>query len=119
MKPAIYEQHDAAFKHVSAFVVVAKGERVATVAIKFPRDGAGRLYAYVHWIGVEMKRGYAGGYGYDKRTAAVRDACRRIEWPISSGVLGCAEFAAAIDGSDGEDWSNALRKAGFDVWEAV
>ena len=39
----IYEQHDKAFSRVSAFVILdSKGERVATVAIKFPADGAGR-----------------------------------------------------------------------------
>lgn len=73
----IYEQHDAAFKRVSAFVIMSAGERVATVAIKFPADGAGRLYAYVHWLGNEMTRGQASGYGYDKRSAAIADAARK------------------------------------------
>ena len=59
----IYEQHKAAFSNVSAFVIVKGGERVATIAFKFPRDGAGRLFAYVHWLGEEMIRGYASGGG--------------------------------------------------------
>ena len=68
----IYDQHAKAFAAVQAFVILdTSGERVATVALKFPRDGAGRLYAYVHLIGVEMVRAHAGGYGYDKRSAAV------------------------------------------------
>ena len=71
---SIYELHDKAFRHVSAYVILLNGERVATVAIKFPADGAGRLYAYVHWIGTPMVRGFAGGYGYDKRSAACADA---------------------------------------------
>src|SRR4051812_8286161 len=74
----IYDQHKAAFANVSAFVVLKDGERVATVAIKFPRDGAGRLYAYVHWIGLEMVRGSATGYGYDKRSAAVSSAAGKL-----------------------------------------
>lgn len=53
----IYDLHSKAFARVSAYVVLDKsGERVATVAFKFPADGAGRLYAYVHWIGVPMVR---------------------------------------------------------------
>ena len=71
MKPTIYEQHDAAFRHVNAYVIMRGRERVGTVAIKYPRDGAGRLWAYVHFLGMPMVRGYAGGYGYDKKTAAL------------------------------------------------
>jgi predicted GNAT superfamily acetyltransferase len=115
----IYTQHAAAFAKVSAFVILDRdGERVATVAIKFPRDGAGRLYAYVHWFGVEMKRGHANGYGYDKRSAAVADAARRIEWPVDTGS-GCNAFAEAATRDGGEDWTRAVEKAGFRVLQAV
>lgn len=118
MKPAIYDQHDKAFNRVSAFVIVKDGERVATVAIKFPADGAGRLYAYVHWLGLEMVRGWANGYGYDKRSAAVSDACTRMckagETPAASWP-----FTAALTCSDGTDWTRALEKAGFTVWQAI
>ena len=75
----IYDQHRAAFSNVSAYVVMHGGERVATVAIKYPRDGAGRLYAYVHWLGVPMVRGFAGGGGYDKRSAACASAARKLD----------------------------------------
>lgn len=115
----IYTQHAAAFANVSAFVILNRaGERVATVAIKFPRDGAGRLYAYVHWIGAEMRRGHANGYGYDKRSAAVADAARRIEWPLDTGS-GSAEFAAAAMRDGGADWTRAVESAGFTVLQAV
>lgn len=45
----IYKQHDTAFARVSGYVIAKDGERVATIAFKFPADGAGRLWAYVHW----------------------------------------------------------------------
>ena len=116
----IYAQHTAAFASVSAFVILNQaGERVATVAIKFPRDGAGRLYAYVHWLGVEMKRGHANGYGYDKRSAAVADAARKIQWPIDLGANGPDAFAEAATRDGGEDWTRAVEKAGFRVLQAV
>lgn len=114
-----YTQHAAAFASVSAFVILNRAcERVATVAFKFPRDGAGRLYAYVHWIGVEMKRGHAGGYGYDKRSAAVADAARRISWPVDTGS-GSDAFAAAATLDGGADWTRAVENAGFTVLLAV
>ena len=116
----IYQQHDAAFSRVSAFVILKDGERVATVAFKFPADGAGRLYAYVHWIGTEMVRGFAGGFGYDKRSAAVANATRKMVAPEARG----ASFdqwlfydAARHDG--GSTWDRSLEAAGFTVLQAV
>jgi hypothetical protein len=74
----IYEQHRKAFENVAAYVIAKDGEQVATVAFKYPRDGAGRLYAYVHWLGLPMVRGYANGMVYDKGSAAVCSASRNI-----------------------------------------
>lgn len=124
MKPAIYDQHDKAFSRVSAFIVAKDGERVATVAIKFPADGASRLYAYVHWLGVPMVRGAANGYGYDKRSAAVADAVRKMPTvpqqfgPDAHQELSAA-FRKALDANSGDDWTRALEKAGFTVWQAI
>ena len=132
--PDIYDMHAAAFGSVSAFVVSRDGEKVATVAFKFPRDGAGRLYAYVHWLGLEMVRGYAGGGGYDKKTAACINAARRI--PLGAAFARAQEtgiqyaegrpwydafpaFRDAMLTDDGNDWSRNLEKAGFTVWQAV
>lgn len=128
MNRAIYDQHDAAFRNVSAFVILKGSERVATIAIKFPKDGAGRLYAYVHWIGSEMVRGMAGGYGYDKRSAAVTDAASKVDMSdredghrddFGQPVTERAEFVGALSASDGRDWTRALEAAGFTVLQAV
>lgn len=124
----IFKQHDAAFAHVSAFVIMKGGERVATIAFKFPRDGAGRLYAYVHWIGLEMVRGYAGGYGYDKRSAAVANAVAKIRsadggWkaPVNSAdqIADVLAFLNALATDSGRYWDDRLRDAGFTVLQAV
>ena len=120
----IYEQHDKAFNRVSAFVVARDGERVATVAIKFPLDGASRLDAYVQWLGMPMVRGSANGYGYDKRSAAVSNALGKLPalYPIDrglGGITGYDAFRDARDGMDSGDWTRALEKAGFTVWQAV
>jgi hypothetical protein len=115
----IYKLHGAAFANVSAFVILKGGERVATIAFKFPRDGAGRLYAYVHWIGVEMARGHADGYGYDKKSAAVESAIVKVHFPIDLGANGSGAFEKALLGIDGSTWDTALREAGFTVLQAV
>lgn len=118
----IYQQHDAAFAHVSAYVVMHKGERVATIAFKFPRDGAGRLYAYVHWLGLEMVRGYAGGFGYDKRSAACASAACRLQHKSCAenySALGFGLFWQTLAKDGGQTWNSALREAGFDVLQAV
>lgn len=121
----IYDQHTAAFAQVSSYAVLKNGEPVATVAFKFPRDGAGRLYAYVHWIGLEMVRGFAGGYGYDKRTAACASAAARM--PLDDGspemiraiAAGYAPFRAALARDAGQHWDGALRDAGFTVFQTI
>ena len=112
----IYEQHAKAFDRVSAFVIVRGDERVATIAIKFPADGAGRLWAYVHWIGLPMARGFAGGYGYDKRSAAIAKAANNMGQYQSDSF---DKFRAALAADGCSTWDIELQRAGFSVWQAV
>jgi len=126
----IYALHDKAFAQVQAFVILdAQGERVATVAIKFPRDGAGRLYAYTHAIGAPMTRGHANGYGYDKRSPAVAMGFAKAAYERASGEEP-NEYGARVQAHitaireslrtmGGEDWTRALEKAGYRVLQAV
>lgn len=122
----IYDQHSTAFSNVSAFVILKNGERVATVAFKFPKDGAGRLWCYFHWLGVPMFRAYAGGYGYDKRSAAIESAAREYKpspknkdevylWLETDQGWACN----ALYCMGGKDWADTLRDAGFTVLQAV
>ena len=125
----IYAQHQAAFARTEAFVILKDDKRVATIAFKFPADGAGRLYAYVHWIGLEMVRGYASGGGYDKRTAACAHAVvRRGGLPLGLGAetgfpdafrRDFFDFRRALAADRGPTWEHALRVAGFTVLQAV
>lgn len=113
----IYDQQRAAFAHVSAYVILKDGERVATVAFKF----GGRVTAYVHWIGLEMTRGFAGGGGYDRQSAAVIDAARKTKGGDApkSVQLNADAFLGALDARDGSHWYDNLRQAGFTVLQAV
>lgn len=121
----IYDQHRAAFANVSAYVVLDHdGQRVATIAFKYPRDGAGRLYAYVHWIGTEMVRGWAAGGGYDKHSAACSDAMARASngkhaLHFAEPGSRMAAFFFALLASDGAYWNDHLRDADFQVVSAV
>ena len=123
MAKNIYDQHQNAFASVSAYVIMRDHVRVATVAFKFPRDGASRLYAYVHWHGVPMVRGSAGGYGYDKKTAACNSASRAIQKLHTTEFIAKSahqvEFINALAIDDGNDWDRNLRNAGFEVLQAV
>ena len=119
-RASIYDQHDKAFPQVSAYVVSEGGKRMATIAFKFPKDGAARLWAYVHWLGTEMVRGYAGGYGYDKQTAAVESAVAKLAVsPTEASPARREAFQAALSNCGGYGWERRLRDAGFEVWQAV
>lgn len=126
--PDIYDQHKAAFPNVSAYVILRGSEKVATIAFKYPRDGVGRLYAYVHWLGVPMVRGFASGYGYDKHSAACASAVARLETArkadITKGVQMAhwpdfVAFLRALHKDDGNYWHRNLELAGFTVLQAV
>ena len=128
MSASIYDRHATAFHQVRAYVIMkidhTHAERVATIAFKFLPKGHGerRLWAYVHWLGSEMVRGYASGYSYDKRTAACSSAASK-----ALGSYPCAEaphthdvraFWHALEKDEGLDWSRQLELAGFTVLQA-
>ena len=71
-----WQKFDNAFKSVSAYVVMDQEtmQPIAKIALKYPKNGAGRVNAYIHLIGMEVQHGFAGGYGYDKRTASIISA---------------------------------------------
>lgn len=127
--PDIYDQHKAAFARVSAFVVVDRaGEPVATVAIRLEGARGGRLYAYVHLLGVLMVRGHAGGYGRDKRTASIAAAIAKIPPPQVSQTPGDRadrlgfnrdKLKAAAAAMSSRDWMRAVEAVGFRVLQAV
>lgn len=126
--PGIYDRHRTAFNNVSAWVVMDGADRVATVAIKY----GNAVTAYVHWIGLEMQRGQAGGGGYDRRSAACAHAMRKLPVALPDTTYDdgtphydankkarFAAFRAAMAADDGFGWDRRLQDAGFKVWQAV
>jgi hypothetical protein len=115
----IYDQHQAAFKHVSAYVVIKDGDCIANVAFKFAKSGL-RTTCYLHILGSQMVRAYASGGGYDKCTAAVHSAISRIE--AEPGDIRTIQRVGAFRDAvtdNGSHWDQDLRRAGFSVWQAV
>lgn len=118
----VYEQFDAATRSLSAYVIARAGQPVGKVVIKYGNAAT----AFVQFYGYEMAKGRATGYGYDKSSAAVRDAARKLpaiiaadSRPDSLDTL-AHEFAAAIvNGGEGNGWTRNLESAGFQVWSAL
>jgi hypothetical protein len=123
MSTNVYDLHRVAFASVGAYAISRDGERIASVAFRFPHDGAGRLWCYVHVFGTEMVRSCAGGYGYDKCSAAVASAVARIKAPEGEAWAKDAASVRAIQtclsGDSGQHWDRRLQDAGFTVWQAV
>lgn len=122
----IYDQHRAAFPNVSAYVIVRTGkdgkpESVATIAFKYPRDGMGRQFCYLHVFGGPMVRGFASGCGYDKHSASASAAAGKLKaadyYPESQADL--EAIRAALLPDDGMGWDRRVRDAGFEVFQAV
>jgi hypothetical protein len=132
MTANIYDLHRKAFA-----ILDASGTHVANVSIKYPKDGAGRLWAYCHYIGADMQRALAGGYGYDKRTPAVVDAFlkatfrpmdtsgwsaeAKARWNSKQANLDflLAKFKASLRFSSGEYWDRQLENAGYRVIQVI
>jgi hypothetical protein len=131
---SIYDRHRAAFSMVSAYAVLdsrdplSPTDRVATVAFKFGNS----VSVYIHWVGLEMVRGTAGGGGYDRQSASCAHAARRMPAGLSSDSYAdgtphhspyervrYAAFRAALLADDGHSWGKRLRDAGFTIWQAV
>ena len=121
----IYDQFDDAFRYVSTSAIFKDGEHVANICFKFPRDGAGRLYCYLHVLALPMVRGYAGGYGYDKKSAAFCDAADKAvsvkleDWQSKEGYEKekaiASDFATIAANIGGKDWKDALHDNGYEV----
>lgn len=116
MPKTTYEQHEAAFKHVSAYALLDfNNQLIAKISFKFPKDGAGRLYCYFHWHGHKIVRGYANGHGYRKATAAILNAMKKLT--SDSSVL--SDIKSALETEDYKHWTETLSHAEFIVIQVI
>jgi hypothetical protein len=120
MRTNIYDLYHKSFLHSAGYVIVKDGQKVATVAFKFPADGAGRIYCYFHVSGATMVRSYAGGYGYNKQSAACESAVAAITAVIPPEYQAHIDaFKAALDSRPGYEWERRIREAGYEVWQIL
>ncbi len=84
-------------------IINAKGEICGTIKIAFPKDGAGILRVIFHEHGEEPQIGTAGGYGYDKLSAALR------------GMT----FKGITLEDHPHNWEIQLREAGYNVYSIL
>ncbi len=77
----------------SVWVMLQNGKVAGRIITAWPSDGAGRArVAVMAWEGVlkdyDVMLGQAGGYGYGKESAAVRDAFERHGFKTSQDLSG-------------------------------
>jgi hypothetical protein len=109
-------------ERTSAIALLWGGEMAGKIIVAWPRDGAGVVRATVQlFCGTDAPHGpeyvagsgSAGGYGYDKSSAAILDALRRagLELVGDHGALngGCGRSAV---------WA-AFRELGYQVVEIL
>ena len=71
----VYDKFDKHFALVSAWVIAnEQGEQVGKMAAKYPKDGMGKLYLYLHLYGSEMVQVSVSGCGFDKLSVAIQKA---------------------------------------------
>ena len=93
-----------AFNRVGAKVIInSSGDICGTIKILYPKDGAGKLKVVLHEHGLNAQIGRAGGYGYDKLSAALQ------------GLVFCGITLA----DHPHNWECQLQDAGFKVYTVV
>jgi len=127
---AVYNWSARAFRGVRAWVIVEKysGKHIANVSMKYPQDGSGRLYVYLHIIGLDMVRGSAAGAGYDKGSAAMERAAEAVKAPAPELIANeryCTidrhrrTIADTMAKNGGWAWQDRIEAAGYAVFQAV
>lgn len=121
-----WSKFDKAFSQVSAYVVLDREtkEVIAKIALKYPKDGAGRLSCYMHIVGSEVQIGIAGGYGYDKRTSAIIDAgehCLVLATTTDSMTNRQLDFITLLNSTKAQGgWQEVINEQnGFLVIQAI
>ncbi len=118
-----YVTDTKAGKSVSAYVILKKGKHIATVRASFS-DG-GTCLVNVHDDKAGFQHGTAGGYGYDKFTAALRGlSIDGVEMNDHCGRNGRSErmlkaYTAAPAPIDQKAWDDKAKKIGarFANWQ--
>lgn len=116
----VYAQFDKAFGNVQAYGLLFGGDPVGRVVFK---HGAA-VTAFVHLTTTEMRKGRAGGGGYDRASAAFDAAAAKVDCPdgerTKSGARAHAALVRALRPElDGRTWSSRLEAEGFQIVNVI
>lgn len=141
MTKSIWDIYDSQIKDVRGYALISKhsnhglkeGQIIGKVVFKYPKNGYNILYAYVHIFGLEMTRGQASGYGYDKHRPTIQNALKATQIPNKlingkdeemnkfyrplKGILTDLEYA--FYNYDGLEFYDTFRKVGYDCQQIV
>lgn len=114
----VYDKFDAAFRHMQAACLILEGQNVGRIALKYGHA----CTAFVQVWGAPMQTGRAGGGGYDRATAAIEAAARKLQ-PEQVNAERRLEREAMLrlctafgpEARDGIAWASRLEAAGFTV----
>lgn len=90
---------DVNWNRAGCKVIMKDGEIKGKIKIAFPKDGAGTLRLFLWDFENDIQMGTAGGFGYDKISAALRGM----------------NFKGIILQDHPENWEIQLRDAGYSV----
>jgi hypothetical protein len=62
------------------------------IVTAYPKDGAGNLYVFVQFDG-KSNTASCGGYGYDKKSAAIETAMQKMGFDALPHFGGCGDSA--------------------------
>lgn len=97
-------ENGPALNRAGAKVIInPKGDLCGTIKIAYPKDGAGRMTVILHEHGFPPQIASAGGFGYDKLSAALRGL----------------KFAGITLEDYPKNWEIQLREAGYNVYSVL
>lgn len=115
----VYDKFDKHFALVSAWVIVnEQGEQVGKMSAKYPKDGMGKLYLYLHLYGSEMVQVSVSGCGFDKLSVAVQKAAETMLKKREEKILNETSFLLALSEVN-HDFSNWNKYGTYKFLQAV
>ena len=80
----VYEKQVKHFSKVSAYVIIDnEGDQKGTMQVKYPNDGMGKMFLYLHLHGSTMVQVSVSGCGFDKLSVAVQNAAEAYQTDLT------------------------------------
>lgn len=105
----VYEKMDSMFSDCSVYAILKNNNIIGRVLFKHSKSGV--VTVFMHEWGYRAVMGKAGGYGYDKKGAALRDA---VDSALKNDETKDSELYQALrDVTYNGMWESLLQKAGL------